>query len=220
MNNDPIINGQTGKVIKQPKLYQAITLPRAKKLGQELQKFLSDNKLVIDIAGKKYVPVEGWQFTGMQLGLTEVVVSCEPVPSDIPKEVKYKAVVEVINQNGTVVSRGFAWCSDQEGKKKSFEEYAVASMAQTRAIGKAYRNILSWIVKMGGYETTPAEEIDRDTMETSLAKAKQNIVKVMREAGITDSQSMMGTIQQAIGKDVVENIDEANQVIGFIKDQE
>lgn len=196
--------------VKQPKLYQAVSLQKAKKLGNELKKFLEDNNLTIEIAGKNYVPVEGWQFTGMQLGLTEVVQSCEPVEGE---EIKYKAVVEVINQQGTVVSRGYAWCSNKEKKKSSFEEYAVASMAQTRAIGKAYRNILSWIVKMGGYEATPAEEVDRDNLEQDLAKAKQKIVKKMKEQGIEDSSSMMATIQQAIGKDVVETIDEANTVL-------
>ena len=203
------------KLTKQPKLYQSISMPRAKKLAELLTRFLQGNGLVIEIAGKNYVPVEGWQFVGTQLGLTEVVQTCEPVKAD--GEIKYKAVVEVINQNGTVISRGFAWCSDKESKKKSFEEYAVASMAQTRAIGKAYRNILAWVVKMGGYEATPAEEIDRDKMETDLGKAKQKIVKLMKEMGIDDSVSMMANIQQSIGKDVVENIDEANKVMEFLR---
>ena len=34
-------------------------------------------------------------------------------------------------------------------------------MAQTRALGKAYRMALSWIVKMADYEPTPAEEMPR-----------------------------------------------------------
>lgn len=209
---------ETDKPAKQPKLYNAISMSRAKKLGQELQKFLSDNNLVITIAEKKYVPVEGWQFVGMQLGLTEIVVSCEPVaPFENDKEVKYKATVEVINQNGTVVSRGFAWCSDQEKKKKGFEEYAVASMAQTRAIGKAYRNILAWIVKMGGYETTPAEEIDREKMETDLAKAKQKVLKAMQEVDITDAGEMMGYIEKVIGKRMIDTIDEANTILESLR---
>ena len=32
-------------------------------------------------------------------------------------------------------------------------------MAQTRAIGKAYRNIIGWVMKMAGYEGTPGEEM-------------------------------------------------------------
>lgn len=200
---------------KPAKLYQSISLQRAKKLSVLLTRFLKGNDLIIEIAGKNYVPVEGWQFLGTQLGLTEVVTDCEPVKSET--NIQYKAVVEVINQHGTVVSRGFAWCSNSESKKKSFEEYAIASMAQTRAVGKAYRNILSWIVKMGGYEAMPAEEADRDKLEGDLGKAKQKIVKQMKSQGIDDATSMMGTIQQAIGKDVVENIDEANKVMEYLR---
>ena len=37
------------------------------------------------------------------------------------------------------------------------------SMAQTRAIGKAYRNCLAWIIRAAGYEPTPAEEMDYNT---------------------------------------------------------
>lgn len=205
--------------VQPQKLYQSITLNRAQKLSKELTNFLKSNDLIINIAGKNYVPVEGWQFLGTQLGLTEVVQECDPVKSDNEKEVKYKAIVEVINQQGTVISRGFAWCSNQEGKKKTFEEYAVASMAQTRAVGKAYRNFLAWVVKMGGYEAMPAEEADRDKLEGDLGKAKQKIVKVMKEQGITESVTMMSNIQQAIGKDVVENIDEANKVLAFLREE-
>lgn len=205
------------KVEKREKLYQSVSLKKAEKLSKELTKFLKTNDLIIEIAGKNYVPVEGWQFLGTQLGLTEVVQVCEPVETDDPKEFKYKAVVEIINQQGTVISRGFAWCTSKERKKSSFEEYAVASMAQTRAVGKAYRNFLAWIVKMGGYEGTPAEEVDKDMVEKDLSKAKQNIVKAMREAGIHDSQDMMATIQQAVGKDVVENTDDVQKVMDLLR---
>jgi hypothetical protein len=33
-------------------------------------------------------------------------------------------------------------------------------MAQTRSIGKAYRNLLAWLMKSAGFEATPAEEMD------------------------------------------------------------
>jgi hypothetical protein len=42
------------------------------------------------------------------------------------------------------------------------------SMAQTRAVGKAYRNILAWIIRAAGYEPTPAEEMDYDTNKAAV----------------------------------------------------
>lgn len=204
-----------------PKLYQTISLIKAKKLSQQLNKFLQDNNLVMEIAGKKYIQIDGWEFLGTQLGLTQIIVSCDPIaPTEDLKEIKYRAEVEIINQSGTIVSRGFAWCSNKEKKKTGFEEYAVASMAQTRAIGKAYRNILSWIVKMGGYEATPYEEVDKDKMETDLAKAKQKLVPLMNEKGLKTGTQMIGFIEKTIGKGSIDNIDEANQVLRALNEQD
>lgn len=84
--------------------------------------------------------------------------------TDISKEgeIKYKARVElIVMSSGKVIGAGEAICSDKEmrgGKKVRSDEYAIASMAQTRATGKAFRNSFAWIMKMAGYETTPAEE--------------------------------------------------------------
>jgi hypothetical protein len=36
----------------------------------------------------------------------------------------------------------------------------MASMAQTRALGKAFRMALSWIMKMAGFEGTYAEDME------------------------------------------------------------
>lgn len=202
---------------KKPILYQKLGMARAKKLANELAGFAKQNNLQIEIAGKQYMQVEGWQFIGTQLGLTDVVQSIERIPSE-DNEVKYRAEVTIINQHGTIISRGFAYASNKEKKKTSFEEYAVASMAQTRAIGKAYRNFLAWIVKMAGYESTPVEEIDRDKMETDLAKAKQKVLKALNDAGITDATHMISRIEDITGKTVIETVDDANKVIEALND--
>lgn len=199
---------------KPAKLYQAMSMSRAKKVADELMKFVKANNLSANIAGKDYLLTEAWQFVGeTQMGLTQVVTECERVVTDDQKEIKYKAIVEVFNQQGTIISRGFAFCSNRESKKTKFEEYAVASMAQTRAIGKAYRNILAWIVRMAGYEATPVEEIDRDLMEKSLSKSKQDVVKAFQEAGITDTTKIINHIQEIVGKPTIETVDEAFSVI-------
>jgi hypothetical protein len=38
--------------------------------------------------------------------------------------------------------------------------FQLSSMAQTRASAKALRNVLSWVVVLAGYRSTPAEELD------------------------------------------------------------
>jgi len=128
-------------------------------LATELTRFIQERQLTMKIQGKDYVLVEAWTFAGMSMGLV-------PVPTDLinestPDEIKYRAVVELLNiHTGQVVGRGFSICSNKEQGKKFFAEYAIASMAQTRATGKAYRLPLGFLMKAAGFEATPAEEMD------------------------------------------------------------
>jgi hypothetical protein len=131
----------------------------ALQVASTLQTFVTERKLTANIQGKNYPLVEAWQFAGSQLGLIPVVKEVKNLSTDT--ELKYEAMVEVIRlTDSVVVSRGYAVCSNKENSKRRFDEYAIASMAQTRAVGKAYRNILAWLMKAAGFEATPAEEMD------------------------------------------------------------
>ena len=129
-------------------------------LAQDVAKFIRENSLFHNIQGKAYVNVEGWQYAGARLGILPVVDKLDRIDSE-GGEYKYQAEVKLLNlRSQQVVGSGFAICSNKEFGKKAYQEFAIASMAQTRAIGKAYRNILAWIIRAAGYEPTPAEEMD------------------------------------------------------------
>jgi len=132
------------------------TLKDIQVFSTEVKKFIHENKLWTSVQGKPYVNVEGWQFMGGMLGITANVKELENQSTD--KEVKYRAVVELY-RGDQLVSSGVAICSNKEKGKQYFDEYAIASMCQTRAIGKAYRIYLGWIMKMAGFESTPLEEM-------------------------------------------------------------
>lgn len=220
------MNNEEDKIIRVQTFNIKPSLKATKQLVNELMKYVEDNKLVANIAGKKYLQVEAWQFTGSQLNLTAIVTDIEDITSEVGgKPVpRYKATVEVIhNPTGQLVSRGFALCSKAESKKSGFDEYAVASMAQTRAIGKAYRNILAWLPKLAGYEGTPAEEISdvvKEAMETDLSKYKQDVFALFKEKGITKAVDMIETINRAIGKETIDNADDAMSVIAELEKDE
>lgn len=73
----------------------------------------------------------------------------------------YKCGCEIQNTiTGTKVGSGFGICSNIEITKVSFDEFAVMSMAQTRAIGRAFKNVIGFIMKSAGYSPTPLEEMD------------------------------------------------------------
>ena len=128
-------------------------------LASELQRFVKEQRLTVNIKGKEYPLVESWQWAGSQLGLYPYLISVTNVSTET--EVKYLAEVEV-RRIGTneAVSKGIAICSNKEANKRMWDEYAILSMAQTRATGKAFRNLLSWLMKAAGFEATPAEEMD------------------------------------------------------------
>ena len=60
-------------------------------------------------------------------------------------------------------------------EKKTLAPFAICSMAQTRAEGKAYRLLLGWLIKAAGYEATPSEEMDSLGIETNQAANKSHV---------------------------------------------
>jgi len=88
----------------------------------------------------------------------------------------YECVCKLVSiQTGKEIGFGAAICTNAETKKAEFDEYAIASMAQTRAIGKAFRNLIGYVMNAAGYEATPAEEMEEETYhpkkETTSNKA-------------------------------------------------
>ncbi|WP_234462406.1 hypothetical protein [Adhaeribacter terrigena] len=149
------------KMVKKAKVesYDISRSDETMHLAVDLAKFIKENKLYQNIQGKEFVNVEGWQYAGSRLGIFPVVEHVTNMSNEA--EMKYEAKVTLLNvRNGQTVGAGFAICSNKENGKKYYQEFAIASMAQTRAIGKAYRNILAWIIRAAGYEPTPAEEMD------------------------------------------------------------
>jgi hypothetical protein len=161
------------KLVKKSKIesYDIAKSDETMHLAVDLAKFIKENNLYQNIQGKEYVNVEGWQYAGSRLGILPVVEQVINMSTDT--ELKYQAKVNLLNlRTEQVVGAGFAICSNKEQGKKFYQEFAIASMAQTRAIGKAYRNALAWIIRAAGYEPTPAEEMDYSG-NTPEVKAEQ-----------------------------------------------
>jgi hypothetical protein len=142
--------------------YELSTAGHTKALATELATFIRENGLSMQLQGradKNYVNVEGWQYAGSLLSIVPIVEHLSNYSNEA--ETKYEAKVTLLDlKTGQTVGAGFAICSNKESGKKFYQEFAIASMAQTRAIGKAYRNVLAWIIRAAGYEATPAEEMD------------------------------------------------------------
>ncbi|MFP6656187.1 MAG: hypothetical protein VCB25_11215, partial [Myxococcota bacterium] len=129
---------------------------RSAEIATVLKKIIIDRKLYVDIQGKKYIVVEGWTTLGVMLGIVPHEVS-----STRHDDGSWEAVVELRTiATGAKVGGASALCGtscDKPWNKRS--EPARKSMACTRATGKAFRLGFSFIMKLAGYEVTPAEEM-------------------------------------------------------------
>lgn len=113
----------------------------------------------------EYVTVEGWEVLGTFLGIVPVTTIIGEIKSKQGVVVGYRARATLYQNpiiendeivGGTVIARAEAE-ADKSGFQK--DKFTIASMAQTRALGKAYRMGLSWIMKMAGFEGTFAEDM-------------------------------------------------------------
>ncbi len=137
--------------------------------------------------GNKYVLVEGWTTLANMFNLRPIIIS---VRKHKEKDVIiYDAACDVYTPDERKLSHAEATCRsdevlktksgkiyhrwhDEEGKP---QEFAIKSMAQTRAVGKALRLPLGWIMTLAGYNATPAEEMpasQKSTMEVEFRKEK------------------------------------------------
>ena len=113
----------------------------------------------------EYVLVEGWEVLGTMLGIVPITEIVEPICNDKGKVRGYKARAYLyrnpIMENGKIIGGTLIATTEASATVEGFQKdtASMMSMAQTRALGKAYRMALSWIMKMAGYEGTPAEEM-------------------------------------------------------------
>lgn len=157
-------------------------------MADTLKTHIARQGLFTKIGDKAYVNVEGWQFAGGLVGVYPMLKSVNKIDTtgvtydqyDKYKKttvqkplIKYEAEIELMNK-GIIVGRGYAVCTNSEKGKGAFEEYAISSMAQTRATGKAYRLLLGWVMKVAGYEATPEEEMTEEYVDVQPTDDEKN----------------------------------------------
>jgi hypothetical protein len=111
--------------------------------------------LYVMIQGRKYVRAEGWTTLGAMMGVVPMEEFCDP----LPEGGGYKAKVKLVRLNdGQQVGAASAICKlNEPGWNK--DAAATHSKAITRATGKAFRLSFAWIMKLAGFEPTPADEL-------------------------------------------------------------
>lgn len=165
---------------------------------------VKQQKLFQTIGGRQHVLIEGWQTVGSMVGCYAIDdgrgVRELPWPtqlvetfSDEPKPplagaygrglaFGFVAGFHARNRAGDVVGWGEGRCTRTEKGRADVDDYSLSSMAQTRGQSRTLAAPLKWIVKLAGYNTTPAEEISASDEPEALDDAQ------LRE--------LMGALQQ------------------------
>ncbi len=121
--------------------------------AKPLADVIERQQLYAPIRGGKYVRVEGWTLLGSMVGVFPVCVWSRRTDTG------WEARVEARTRHGEIVGAAEASCDRSEPRWQDADDYALRSMAQTRATSKALRQPLGFIVTLAGFEATPLEEM-------------------------------------------------------------
>jgi hypothetical protein len=164
-------------------------LERATYTANALADVIDKRNLYSVIKGNKHVQVEGWQTLGSMLGVTPICVWTRPLDNG------WEARVEARTLDGRLIGAAEAMCLKAEARWRSADDYAIRSMAQTRATSKALASPLRFVITLAGYAGTPAEEM---TFEESPVEPPPELTPPQRLQALI--------VQHEIAADAVELI--------------
>jgi len=167
-------------------------LERTAQIATKLREVLRSQGLVATIqtkqGPKEYVLVEGWTTLGSMLGVFPVIVWTHPKGEDT-----WEARCEVRTLAGALVGAAEAMPSRAEGAPWGRNEFSVRAMAQTRAVSRALRQPLGFIVRLAGFEATPHAEMTPEepsrpavpARATPAAAVSGRAMRVVRAPGLS-----------------------------------
>lgn len=133
---------------------------RASRVAASLKEVIKAQGLISKISGKEYPRCEAWTLLGTMLGVFPVLVWTRAMENG------WEARVEARTRDGAIVGAAEAQCLKTERNWGNRDDFALRSMAQTRATAKALRMPLGFVMTLGGFQATPAEEMDFEKQPT------------------------------------------------------
>lgn len=150
----------------------------ATEIANVLKDIVLKQGFAVKISGREYVKVEGWNTLGSLLGIVPVEKESKELPDG-----SFLTTMELkLWRSEDVIGRGSALCGVDEKRWGGADRFARKSMSATRATGKAFRQTLSWIMVLAGYEATPAEEM---TDQPINIDQKRQLWAVAQKVGLT-----------------------------------
>jgi len=173
---------------------------KASEMAKVLQGIVNQADLARSFGGKKkHLEYEAWQTIGQFFNCSPVTEWTRPI-KDNDQIIGWEARVNIVNNEGRVIASAENMCMRDEPNWKTKPNYALRSMAQTRAGGKAFRSVFAFVAVLAGYSATPLEEMDSNFNDAppppaSQSKPKSRIMSepqhkkayaICREAGLDE----------------------------------
>jgi len=209
MENAPAVvrHNELAPYMQPPREIVADATEKAKVLKDVVQQAGLSRKLG---GNKEYLEFEAWQTIGKFYGCTPFIEWVRPIESD-GKLFGYEARATVKDMDGREVGSAEHQCDKSEQNWRSRPNYALKSMAQTRAQGKALRSVFAWVAVLAGYSPTPLEEMDgivdipaekpkkAPPIEDPHAKALKDIQNCMVKLWPSDKQAKADFLTAVFG---------------------
>lgn len=133
-------------------------IEEATRIASALAEVVERQQLYVDIGDGRHLQVEAWQTCGWFLGVTAEATRIEDIVDEDGRWAGTRAYAVAL-KDGVTISGGTGICLLEETNWEDKDRFQLESMAQTRAIAKALRNALAWVVVLAGFKPTPAEEM-------------------------------------------------------------
>ena len=147
-----------------------VILEEAGERAKALTAMVERTKAFTQIGPSKHLRVEAWITVGQFYGCSARTTQTEEVSYN--GVFGFKAHARVTHDaTGQVLTEAEALCMQDEKNWDSKPLHQLMSMAQTRAISKALAMKFRWVVTLGGFAPTPAEEMTGDEVTNSKPQA-------------------------------------------------
>ena len=145
------------------------------RMVEKLKNYLAKYPYIWTRGTKRYVPIEGWQYAAALMGLSSRVKNVNEIQPGV-----WQAEADVVDKRSGVVNcSGFAIVNKAEHKWAKKNE-DIINFVQTRAVSRALRNCISYLIKAAGYSTTPAEEMYGLASEEKKKKGMPSSIKPVK----------------------------------------
>jgi hypothetical protein len=169
----------------------ATVLERATETANALAPVLRERGMLSRIGDKDHVQIEGWQTLGSMLGVTAVGVWTRKMDNG------WEAKVDARTLDGRTIGSAEAMCLSTEDNWKDSDEFAIRSMAQTRAASKALASVLRFVVTLAGFSGTPAEEMGSHRSGGSRSDTDSATEKQREWVLGNDAKGKVGLLEKA-----------------------